>query len=118
MIEKENVRHIILSPFTVLATRTNSHLESKGLVEDWVECFPVDFSLEFLLLVGQQVDLDVGVGGATHVQGRQLLSLNHRHCQTVGVKVVFQLQNIKQSLNKRNCNCNTVIIYSKHRFNT
>lgn len=50
------------------------------------------FGLELLLLVRQQVHLDVGIRGATHVQGGQLLRLDHGHRQTVGIKVVLELQ--------------------------
>lgn len=57
----------------------------------------MDLGLELLLLVGQQVDLDVGIGGAAHVQGRQVLGLDNRHRQAVGVEVVFQLERNQSS---------------------
>ncbi len=57
------------------------NLEIEGLVEDGVERFAVHFGFELLLLVGQQVDLDVRVRGAAHVQRRQVLGLVHRHRQ-------------------------------------
>lgn len=68
-----------------------THLEYESLVEDGVESFAMHFGLEFFLLIRQQVDFDVGVGGAAHVQSGQLLRLYHGHRQAVGVEVVFQL---------------------------
>lgn len=55
------------------------YLEGELLVEGGVEGLPVDFGLKLLLLVGQQVDLDVGVRGATHVHGGQLCGLDDPH---------------------------------------
>ena len=52
----------------------------------------MNFGLKLFLFVGQQVDLDVGVGGAAHVERRQLLALDHSHRQVVGVEVVLQLK--------------------------
>lgn len=49
------------------------------------------FGLELFLLVRQQVDLDVRIGGAAHVQGGQFFCLNDRHCQAVRIEVVLQL---------------------------
>lgn len=86
-----------LTLYTIVFYRCeNNHLESKGLVEDRVECFPVDFGLKLLLLIRQKVDLDVRIRSAAHVQGRQLLSLDHRYRQTVRVEVVFQLWNMRK----------------------
>lgn len=53
-----------------------AYLEGELLIEGGVEGLPVDFGLKLFLLVGQQVDLDVGVGGAAHVHGGQLCSLD------------------------------------------
>ena len=39
------------------------------------------FGLKLLLLVRQQVQLHVGVGGATHVHGREVCSLEDAHHQ-------------------------------------
>lgn len=55
------------------------YLEGELLVEGGVEGLPVDFGLKLFLLVGQQVNLDVGVGGAAHVHGGQLCSLDDPH---------------------------------------
>ena len=52
----------------------------------------MNFGLELLFLVWQEVDLDVGVGGAAHVERGQFLALDHRHRQVVGVEVVLQLK--------------------------
>ena len=67
-------------------------LERESLIENWTQRFPVHFRLEFLLLVRQQVNLHVRIGGATHVQSWQLLRLYHSHCQTVRVEIVLELQ--------------------------
>lgn len=56
-----------------------SHLECERLIKDGAESFAVHLRLELLLLVGQQVDLHVRIGGATHVQGGQVLRLMHSH---------------------------------------
>lgn len=69
-----------------------NYLEDKGLVELGIQSLAVDFGLELLLLVRQQVHLDVGIRGAAHVQSGQLLRLDHGHRQTVGIKVVLELQ--------------------------
>ena len=50
--------------------RNCTDLEGEGLIEDGVERFAVHLGLVLLLLVWGQVDLDVGVGGATHVHAR------------------------------------------------
>ena len=55
----------------------------------------MDFGLELFLLVGQEVDFDVGIGGASHVQGRQFFCLVHGHGQAIGIEVILQLLNGK-----------------------
>ena len=53
-------------------------LEDESLVELWVEVLPVHFGLVLGLFVGQQVDLDEGVGQPCRpVGGRQVASLDH-----------------------------------------
>ena len=46
----------------------------------------------FPLPVWQQVDFNVGVGGATDVHGSQVLALDDRHVQDTTSKVVLHLQ--------------------------
>lgn len=46
-----------------------------------VEVLPLDLGLQLVLLVGQQVDFDEGVGGAGEVLGRQLLTPEQLHGQ-------------------------------------
>lgn len=60
------------------------YLESKLFIEDWIEGFPVDFSLKLLLFVRQQEDFDVWIGGTPHVQGGQFSSLDDSHQQLKG----------------------------------
>ena len=55
------------------------YLEGELLVEGRIEGLPVDFGLKLLLLVGQQVDLYVRVGCATHVHSGQLRGLDDPH---------------------------------------
>ena len=57
------------------------YLESKLLVEDRIKGLSVDFCLKFLLFIGQQKHLHIGVGGAPHVQGGQLGSLDDSYQQ-------------------------------------
>lgn len=71
---------------------SQSHLKGERLVEDRTQCLAVHLGLELLLLVGQQVHLDIGIRGTAHIQGGKLLGLDHRHGQTVGVEIVFQLK--------------------------
>ena len=57
-------------------------LEDESLVELWVEVLPVDLGLVLWLLVGQEVDLDEGVGEAGGpVGGGQVRGLDHLHTQ-------------------------------------
>jgi len=51
----------------------------------------VDFGFEFLLLVGEEVDLDVRIGCSAHVERGQLLGLVDSHDQIALVEIVFQL---------------------------
>lgn len=53
-----------------------SYLEGELLVEGGVQSLPVHFRLKLLLLVGQEVNLHVGVRGPAHVHGRQLGGLD------------------------------------------
>lgn len=52
-------------------------LEQEGFVPVGVEVLPLDLGLQLVLLVGQQVDFDEGVGGAGEVFGRELLAPKH-----------------------------------------
>jgi len=83
-------------------------LEGEGLVEDGVERFAVDLGLVLLLLVGRQVDLDVGVRRSTHVHAGQVSSLDHCHRQlhttNTGMKIV----------NTQRDNAPISITYSSH----
>lgn len=56
----------------------------------------MDFGFELFLLIRQQVDFDVRIGSASHVQSGQLLRLDHGHGQGVRVEVVFKLKRKKQ----------------------
>lgn len=47
-----------------------TYLKGKLLIENGIQCLPVDLSLELLLLVWKKVDLHVGVRSATHIHGR------------------------------------------------
>lgn len=49
-------------------------LKQEGFVPVGVEVLPLDLGLQLVLLVGQQVDFDEGVGGAREVLGRELLA--------------------------------------------
>lgn len=69
-----------------------NYLEHERLVELRIEGLAVHLRLELLLLVRQQVDLYVGIRSAAHVQGRQLLRLDHGHRQTVRIEVVLELE--------------------------
>lgn len=53
-----------------------------------VEVLPLDLGLQLVLLVGEQVDLDEGIAGATEVLGRQLLRLHDLHGQGGLLEVV------------------------------
>lgn len=70
---------LLIMAFSVRIRRTRSYLECERLIENGTEGFAVDLRFELLLLVGQQVDLHVRIGGAAHVQGGQILRLVHRH---------------------------------------
>ena len=54
-------------------TFTDTDHKLEGLVEDGLEGLPVDLGLLLLLLVGQQIDLHVGVGRPANVHGGQVL---------------------------------------------
>ena len=60
------------------------YLEEELLVEGGVEGLAVDLGLKLLLLVRQQVHLDVGVRGASHVHGRELCRLDDAHHELCG----------------------------------
>ena len=66
------------------------YLEGEILVEDGVEGFAMDFGFELLFLVRQEVDFDVRIGGATHVQGRQFFRLMNGDDQVALIEVIFQ----------------------------
>ena len=51
----------------------------------------------FPLPVWQQVDFNVGVGGATNVHGRQVLALDYRHVQDTTGEIVLNLETINVS---------------------
>lgn len=53
-----------------------SYLEGELLVEGRVQSLPVHFGLKLLLLVGQEVNLHVGVRRPAHVHGRELGGLD------------------------------------------
>lgn len=66
------------------------HGETEGLVEHGVQILAVDASLELLLPLRQQVDLNVRVGGAREVFGRQLQGSEDSHHQRLLLVVVTQ----------------------------
>lgn len=57
------------------------YLERKGLVEDGIERLLVNFCVELLLLVREDEDLHVGVGGASAVHGEKISGLQDSHSQ-------------------------------------
>lgn len=68
-----------------------AHLECERLIEDRTEGLTMYFCFEFLFLIGQQIDLHIGIWGATHVEGWQLFGLYNSYGQTVRVEIVFKL---------------------------
>lgn len=46
-----------------------------------VEVLPLDLGLQLVLLVGQQVNFNEGVGGSGEILGRQLLTTKHLNGQ-------------------------------------
>ena len=52
----------------------------------------VEFTYLFPLPVWQQVNFDVGVGGAADVHGSQVLALDDRHVQDTASKIVLNLE--------------------------
>ena len=53
---------------------TTLTLKQEGFVPVRVEVLPFDLGLQLVLLVGQQVDFDEGIGSAGEVLGRELLA--------------------------------------------
>ena len=51
--------------------------ENERLIEDRTKVPAVHFGHEFLLTIGQEVDLDVRIGGAHHVLHGQVAGLNY-----------------------------------------
>jgi len=62
--------------------------ESENFIPPRVEVFPLDVGRQRVLLVGQQRDLDVRVGGPAKVLGSQSLGLDDLHRQRLLVEVV------------------------------
>lgn len=82
--QTDNQRSRALTPEPLYDGRVPSvspatHLEVECLVEDRIEGLAVHFGLVFLLLVRQEINLDVRVGRARHVQPRQVFRLDHSH---------------------------------------
>lgn len=69
-----------------------SYLELERLIEDRIERLPVNASLKLPFPVGEQIDLDVGVGGTTQVHGSQILGLVDSDDQEASGEVVFDLE--------------------------
>lgn len=56
--------------------------KQEGFVPVGVEVLPLDLGFQLVLLVGQQVDLDEGVGGAGEVLGREVLAPENFDCES------------------------------------
>lgn len=65
------------SCYVMLWVEKTQTLEQEGFVPVGVEVLPLDLGLQLVLLVGQQVDFDEGVGGAGEVFGWELLAPQH-----------------------------------------
>lgn len=57
------------------------YLKVESLVEDRVKGFLVDLGVILLLLVWENENSDVRVGGAATVHGEKICSLQDAHCQ-------------------------------------
>ena len=62
-----------------LRLSSSPHLEDESLVEGGIQCLLVDLGVELLLLVGEDKDLDVGVGRAAAVHGEEVGGLEDAH---------------------------------------
>ena len=55
--------------------RRGTHCEFESFIEDWIQGFPMDFRLKFLLVIREQVDTDVGVGKSVQVHRSEILMM-------------------------------------------
>lgn len=54
---------------------TGFYLEGEGLVESWVKRFLMDLGVKLMLLVWEDENLNVGIGGSTTIHGDQVCCL-------------------------------------------
>lgn len=66
------------------------YFKNKRLIEDRIKRLSMHFSLELLLLLRHNIDLNVRIGGATHVHSRQLSGLQHADGELLLLEVVVQ----------------------------
>ena len=52
-----------------------SYIEFKGLVEDWLQSFPVNLRFEFLIFVWKKVDFNIWVGCPTEIHRGKILEI-------------------------------------------
>lgn len=93
------VRHIFIKQEISSITKMLGNMgdpqltfKKEGFVPVRVEIFPLDFGLEFVLSVGQQVDFDEGVGGPREVFSGQVLTFEYLHRQSRVLEAVAQAE--------------------------
>ena len=76
-------------PYVLYINLLRRPFKIKCLVENWIEGLLLYFSLEFLFLIGQDIDLDVGVGGAVQVHRGKVVCVHYMYLEVICFEVVI-----------------------------